>query len=68
MLLQLYEIFLHLSVFFYSKVTPPLYNFWCIPSALEHMRKKIEMSTERIRMAKQKEEQARKVCRIIYQV
>ncbi|PPR95131.1 hypothetical protein GOBAR_AA25538 [Gossypium barbadense] len=30
-------------------------------AALEHMRKKIEMSTERIRIAKQKEEQARKV-------
>ncbi|KAE8710776.1 hypothetical protein F3Y22_tig00110319pilonHSYRG00328 [Hibiscus syriacus] len=29
-------------------------------AALEHMRKKIEMSTERIRSAKQKEEQARK--------
>ncbi|KAE8672366.1 hypothetical protein F3Y22_tig00111843pilonHSYRG00102 [Hibiscus syriacus] len=28
-------------------------------AALEHMRKKIEMSTERIRIAKQKEEQAR---------
>ncbi|TYJ22179.1 hypothetical protein E1A91_A08G108900v1 [Gossypium mustelinum] len=30
-------------------------------AALEHMRKKIEMSTERIRIAKQKEEQARKI-------
>ncbi|KAK9181696.1 hypothetical protein WN944_024835 [Citrus x changshan-huyou] len=30
-------------------------------AALEHLRKKIEMSTERIRVAKQKEEQARKV-------
>ncbi|KAK6936382.1 hypothetical protein RJ641_033412 [Dillenia turbinata] len=30
-------------------------------AALEHMRKKIEMSTERIRVAKLKEEQARKV-------
>ena len=30
------------------------------------MRKKIEMSTERIHIAKQKEEQARKVCRILY--
>ncbi|TYI53136.1 hypothetical protein E1A91_D12G297300v1 [Gossypium mustelinum] len=29
-------------------------------AALEHMRKKIEMSTERIRIAKEKEEQARK--------
>lgn len=29
-------------------------------AALEHMRKKIEMSTEKIRIAKQKEEQARK--------
>ncbi|MBA0689992.1 hypothetical protein Goari_007691, partial [Gossypium aridum] len=28
-------------------------------AALEHMRKKIEMSTERIRIAKEKEEQAR---------
>ncbi|XP_048229104.1 uncharacterized protein LOC8258324, partial [Ricinus communis] len=31
-------------------------------AALEHMRKKIEMSTERIRIARQKEEEARKVC------
>ncbi|KDO60162.1 hypothetical protein CISIN_1g025205mg [Citrus sinensis] len=30
-------------------------------AALEHLRKKIEMSTERIRVAKQKEEQAQKV-------
>ncbi|TYH77736.1 hypothetical protein ES332_D04G175300v1 [Gossypium tomentosum] len=30
-------------------------------AALEHMRKKIEISTERIRIAKQKEEQARKI-------
>ncbi|GAV61839.1 hypothetical protein CFOL_v3_05365 [Cephalotus follicularis] len=30
-------------------------------AALEHLRKKIEMSTERIRVAKQNEEQARKV-------
>lgn len=29
-------------------------------AALEHMRKKIEMSTEKVRIAKQKEEQARK--------
>lgn len=34
----------------------------CSPSALELMRQKIEMSTERIRVAKLKEEQARKVC------
>ncbi|KAA3470514.1 Actin cytoskeleton-regulatory complex PAN1 [Gossypium australe] len=34
-------------------------NYSKIP--LEHMRKKIEMSTERIRIAKQKEEQTRKV-------
>lgn len=31
-------------------------------SALEHMRKKIEISTEKIRVAKVKEEEARKVC------
>lgn len=31
-------------------------------SALEHMRKKIEMATEKICLAKLKEEQARKVC------
>jgi hypothetical protein len=30
-------------------------------SALEHLRKKIEMSTEKIRLAKVKEEQAKKV-------
>lgn len=30
-------------------------------SALEHLRKKIEMGTERIRLAKLKEDQARKV-------
>lgn len=41
------------------------YDVWYILSALEHMRKKIEMSTERIRIAKQKEEQARKVCCIL---
>lgn len=41
---------------------------WCLllclntPSALEHLRKKIEMSTERIRLGKLKEEEARKVC------
>ena len=30
--------------------------------ALEHMRKKIELSTEKIRVAKLKEEEAKKVC------
>lgn len=33
-----------------------------LTSALELLRKKIEMSTERICLAKQKEEQAQKVC------
>lgn len=45
------------------RVKWPLSLFSCMAStkALEHMRKKIEMSTERIRVAKLNEEQARKV-------
>lgn len=61
-----YEIFLHLCVFFYSLLTLSLFDVWYLPSALEHMRAKIELSTERIQIAKKKEEQARKVCHILY--
>lgn len=34
---------------------------WLVLLALEHLRKKIELSTEKIRLAKQKEDQAKKV-------
>lgn len=38
---------------------------WHVISALEHLRKKIELSTERIRIAKVKEDQARKVRSVV---